>query len=195
MQLDIVIPKNNEEELYKEALSKSKIPVFLYSSLKYDDLLLKLKRLETFEKHKTAYLFAPKNPSNLNLDKRIRKKVDYVIGTAQELKTVRALAEKGKIDFLVNIETAGGRDHTHYRQSNFNQVIARICKENQIFYAIDFSRIRKVEGFKRAILLGRIMQNAKICKKEKVKINVFSFAVKEQELFNSDILSAFQCIL
>ncbi len=192
---EILIPKNNEQELYSEAVSQGKVPIFLYFNLDFKTLSLKLKKLEKFNKCKSGFLFSPESPGKLNLDKRIRKAVDYVVGTARDLKTIRALVEKGRIDFLVNIESSGGREHTHYRRSNFNQVIARICKEKNVTYLVDFSRIKSLEGIKRAVLLGRIMQNNKICKKEKVSVEVKSFAGKLDELVNSDCLSALHKIL
>ena len=197
MQIDFVVPKGNEEALYKTALSQNKIPVFVYNSLNFKDLALVLKRLATFEKnsYKTAYLFAPDNPAKLVLDKSIRKAVDFIIGTSQDLKTVRALVEKGRVNYIINIETTGGRDHTHYRRSNFNQVIARFCRENKVTYLIDFSRIKKVENLKRALLLGRIMQNARICRKEKAQFNAVSFASEPLNIINNDCLSALERLL
>lgn len=195
MRFDIVIPKNNEEALYEAALKLSKEPIFLYSNISFKELELKLKRLETFENYKTAYLFSPESPSKMVLDKNIRKKVDYIIGTSQDLKTIRALSEKSKIDFIVDIETSGGRDHTHYRRSNFNQVIAKFCKQNKISFLVDFYRIRAKKEISRAILLGRIMQNATFCRKEKVEVYAMSFARSPEDLINNDCLTALQNII
>ncbi len=198
MRLDIIIPKNNEVELYEELLRMNKVPVFLYSNLNYSQLSLQLKRLEGFKKgtYKTAYLFKPESAEELVLDKKIRKAVDYIVGTAQDLKLLRVLIEKGRINFFVNIETASGRDHTHYRRSNFNQVLARICKENNVGYLIDFSRIRNMVSMeKRATLIGRISQNTKFCRKFNVQVNVMSFASNVEDIINNDILESFEKIL
>jgi RNase P/RNase MRP subunit p30 len=191
--LDFVFPKNNEEKLYKECIDRGKTPVFVYSDLRYDELVSKKKELK--KGSKIAYLFSPESTAKLSLDKRIKKEVDFLIGSSRDLKTLRAVIEKGKVNYIVDIEATGGRDHTHYRRSNFNQVLARLCKENRVTYLINFSRLKYFEGEKRSKLLGRVMQNVRFMKKEKAEFKAVSFASNVDDVINEDCLGAFERIV
>ncbi len=115
-------------------------------------------------------LFEPKNT-----DFGILKKFDcIIIGTSKDEKIIRKLVEHKKIYGIVDIESDKGPDHTHYRRSNMNQVIAKIIKENNKTYFINFSSI--LHSKNKAKLLGRIQQNVILCNKYKCKIKVNNFS-------------------
>ncbi len=95
-----------------------------------------------------------------------------IVSTQQE--SLARIAVDRKIDVICNLETATGRDHTHYRRSGATQVLFNLMAENKVGYLIDFNRILSTEpGSKRAILLGRIMQNIRIAQKQKRSIPVY----------------------
>ena len=115
-------------------------------------------------------LFEPKTT-----DFGILKKFDcIIIGRSKDEKIIRKLVEHKKIYGIVDIESDKGPDHTHYRRSNMNQVIAKLIKENNKTYFINFSSILHAKN--KAKLLGRIQQNVILCNKYKCKIKVHNFS-------------------
>jgi RNase P/RNase MRP subunit p30 len=127
----------------------------------------------------------------VSLARKIAKNASFIVADSTDEKTIRYIMEQSWIQFFTNIETSTGRDHTHYRRSNFNQVLANLAKNTGKTYVVDFSNILKVTGRKRAILLGRIMQNIRICDKFKVPVAIATFAINKHELRNPEDLKAF----
>tara|TARA_Y100000034_G_scaffold106053_1_gene134469 strand:- start:1057 stop:1674 length:618 start_codon:yes stop_codon:yes gene_type:complete len=183
--MDIVLlPKNIESYL-----SRSK-------SLGYNDVIflteLKPKEFNSLKDKNLGVLFKPKNPNDFR-ELRKYKNPALIIGTSTDEKIIRRLLENSKVDGVVDVETEFGRDHTHYRRANVNQVLAKIAKDNGKRYFVDFSRI--LNSKKRAKLIGRIIQNIRIFRKYKVPISIASFARSENELRSKDNLEAFAKVL
>jgi len=177
---DIVFPKNNEKELLAQA---KKLGIDLHFVYEPKDF-------------KTGALFIRATSiKDIDSSKKLAKKTDFIIAGATDEKTTRRLMECKWINFFTNIETSTGRDHTHYRRSNFNQVLAAIAKETGKKYIIDFSRLLKIDGKKRVLLIGRIMQNIKICQKYKIPITIATFARDPYELRNPNDLKALLRVL
>ena len=63
-----------------------------------------------------------------------------------------------------------------------NHVLCKLARDNKIAIGINFGDILKVDGEKRAVLIGRIMQNIRLCRKYKVKMVIGSFARNEYEM-------------
>jgi RNase P/RNase MRP subunit p30 len=126
----------------------------------------------------------------VSLAKKYARKASFVVADSTEEKTIRYIMEQSWIQFFTNIETSTGRDHTHYRRSNFNQVLAKLAKDTKKTYVVDFSHLLSVTGRKRSILLGRIMQNIRVCDKFKVPVSIATFATSKEELRNPKDLQA-----
>jgi hypothetical protein len=92
-------------------------------------------------------------------------------------------------DVAYDFEDTQKKDKTHYRKSGYNQVGAKEMKEKGTMYAFNFSKA------KNPIILGRMMQNARLCKKYGVKTIVASFATKPLGLKAKAELEAFDRIL
>lgn len=88
----------------------------------------------------------------------------------------RHLLEKTNVDVIYGIEKDEGRDHTHYRYSGMNQVLAKIAHDKGRIICIDISRVINSSGVKRAKIMGRMMQNIMLYRKYKVKVAAASFA-------------------
>ncbi len=87
----------------------------------------------------------------------------------------RAAIERGA-DVVFGMESAEGRDKTHYRVSGLNQVLCRIASENKVSIGFSFNKILSASNFERVKLLGRMMQNFLLCKKFKTPVCIGSFA-------------------
>jgi len=90
----------------------------------------------------------------------------------------RRAIEKLKINYLVSPERGKRRDSLKQRDSGLNHVLAKAAAKNKITILIDIEELSKLKGKERAERLARIIQNIKICKKAKCKIQVISFTNK-----------------
>lgn len=114
---------------------------------------------------------------NQNKDKRIIFSGDD--------ETNRKILEKEKIDVLL-LPQSEKKDFHKQRNSGFNQVLAKLAKKKEVIIGIDFDEIIKSEGKERARIIARVMQNAGLCKKAKLKIE---FICAEYKISKNDLIS------
>lgn len=172
---DIVLPQKNEKKLLSRAKTLG------------SDLLFAYQKPDPGE----GMLILASKPKELDSCRKKAKQASFVVASSTDERTIRLIMEARWVKYFTNIETSTGRNHTHYRRSNFNQVLAKIAKDTGKTYLVDFSHILKVSGKKRELLLGRISQNIKICNKFKVPISIATFATSPHELRNPSDLKAF----
>jgi len=190
MYIDIVFPKNNEAEFISIAkrLNYNKL-CFVYDDLE------KIKRLKTKQNKKTKQ--KPKilygtltNFKNIN---KARQTADLVL--IESSIDDRKILENSDDVILFNPEINKKKDFMHQRASGLNHVMCKLAKRNNISIAFPFSQILNLENKKRAELIGRIMQNIKLCRKYKVKTIIASFAKKPFEMRpQNDLISFFSNI-
>jgi len=77
------------------------------------------------------------------------------------------------INYIYNNENETEKDFIHQRRSGLNHVILKNLAEKSVRVLFSYSELQNSNPKKKALLLGRIMQNIKLCKKYKVK---YSFA-------------------
>ena len=178
---DICIPKNNEKEIIEVAkeLGFSAV-VFLYPPKKVKEI-----KSGDFEVY-TGIIIKGKNLS------RIKKKDlgdNIVVAQGDGTEEVnKAILSNSNVDFIIDISSVKGKEHTHYRKSTLNQVLAKQALKSNIAYAVNFNRILNEK--ERIKLIGRIKQNIKIFQKFRVPITISSFATNTNELRNhSDLVS------
>jgi RNase P/RNase MRP subunit p30 len=93
----------------------------------------------------------------------------------------RKILEKEKINvLLINQETR--KDFQKQRNSGFNHVLAKLAKKKDIIIGINLDEIINSEGKEKAIILARVMQNIKICNKNKLKMKFISKSHKRNIL-------------
>jgi len=155
--LDIVFPENNEEDFL---ILADKLGIKLCFA--YDEKNYSLKR--------TKYEFC----CLYNSQKR------EVLSISDDVS--RQSFENPRINMLFNLETSQSHDKIHQRDSNFNQVLAKICKDKNKTIGFNFNLILNADANERHRLLGRMMQNVKLCRKYKVKMYIGSFAREPYEL-------------
>jgi len=109
-----------------------------------------------------------------------QKKLIAVLGRDNSFN--RRMLEKTKINYLISPELAGKKDTLKKRDSGLNHVLAKLAKQNNIEIIIDFFSVKKLEPKEKAIRLGRIMQNIRICRKAKCKIKIASLALNKKEI-------------
>ena len=154
--------------------------------LGYKEIIIvgKPTKIESTMKVSFAYIVGDKDYSKLS---KIRKNYDYLIGKGD-----RKAFENKHIEFILpDMEIS--KDHTHYRNSGMDQILAKIAKTKKKTILFDLSLIRKSKN--RQQILGRMMQNARLCKKYKVPFEFVTFAGNNLELKTPKDLKALSRVL
>jgi RNase P/RNase MRP subunit p30 len=104
----------------------------------------------------------------------------------------QAVSSKG-VDILLDPHCGRRRDFMHQRNSGLNHVLCKLAKQNKV--AIGFSFFSILHAKQQGRLMGRMMQNIKLCRKYKVPMVIASFAQNKWELRNPTDLQAFFRVL
>ncbi|MDP3918455.1 MAG: RNase P subunit p30 family protein [Nanoarchaeota archaeon] len=127
-----------------------------------------------------------KIPFKLNKDK-------IIIIQAKDDKLNREVLSSKYVDILLDPHINRRKDYLHHRDSGLNQVLCKLAKENNIAVGFSLSSILKSKD--RAKLIGRMMQNIKLCRKYKVPMVIGSFAKNNSQTRNfKDIQSLFKIL-
>jgi RNase P/RNase MRP subunit p30 len=102
------------------------------------------------------------------------KNLNIVVG-GNEATHLRAVKDK-RTDILVGCELIKEKDPLHWRASGLNQVLVKWAKKNEVAIGFSLSSVLGVSGVTRGIILGRMMQNVRLCRKYKVRMVMCSFA-------------------
>jgi len=105
----------------------------------------------------------------------------------------RDILENKDVDILVNPSLGIKKDSLHYRNSGLNHILCNIAKRNNIQIGFSFNEV--LNSNNRGLILGRMMQNVRLCRKFKVKMLIASFARNEHELRSHDTLKAFGLVI
>jgi len=103
----------------------------------------------------------------------------------------RRIIETCKVNFLVSPELNSDKDTIKQRSSGFNHVLAKEATKKNISIIINFSELEKLDKKEKSIILARIIQNIKICRKAKCKIKIATFAKTKEELKTERELKSF----
>jgi len=108
--------------------------------------------------------------------KNNRKKIIFS-GLDDELN--RKILEKEKINLLL-LNQSGRTDKTKQRNSGFNHVLAKIAKKKNVAIGINFDEIIESGKKRKADIFGRVIQNIKLCNKNKLKMKFVSLKNKNK---------------
>lgn len=112
-----------------------------------------------------------------------------VIGTDDRIN--RVVLESKKPTILVSPEYNRKYDYMDRRNSGLNQVLCKIARDNKKTIIINFQDVLQAEDEKKAILIGRIMQNIDLCRKYNVKLRIATFSDAKDRMFSSHDLKSF----
>lgn len=122
-----------------------------------------------------------------------KKKIRIKEGGSEEQN--RNSVEDKSVDVLMNPELNSPYDKIHYRKSGLNQILAKIAKENDVAIGFGFSCLLNTTPVKRAMIIGRMKQNVRICRKAGTKMLVCSYANDLKELRGAKDLMAFARVI
>ncbi|MDP4012986.1 MAG: RNase P subunit p30 family protein [Candidatus Nanoarchaeia archaeon] len=106
------------------------------------------------------------------------KDLKIVIGGSENLN--RKAVEDKSVDILMRPETESEKDKVHYRVSGLNQVLCKLANKNKV--AIGFSFSDLLNSKYKDKVIGRMMQNVRLCRKYNVKMVICSFAKEKFEM-------------
>lgn len=125
---------------------------------------------------------------NINeLRKKINKSKGLVVVEGGDDNINRAAVENSKVDILLSPEKSRRKDVLYVRNSGLNQVLCKLARDNEVAIGFNFNDVLETEN--KEVIVGRMMQNVRLCRKYKVamvfdcfgerkvdKINLISFA-------------------
>lgn len=196
MKYDLLLPRENEAELAREAKELGITPIFLYPFKDKKEIQRKRDELKKTlgESHFVGVYTVPKSLGDIKrLAKQFWLSADF-LAVINPGELVRLAVSNPRIDAVFRVPSIIGRDSTEYRRSNFNAILANIASQNKVAYGIDFSYFLENSGYSLAKLLGREMQNIRLCRR-KTKILMASMAKTAMELRLPENLSAFGRVL
>jgi len=108
--------------------------------------------------------------------------------------TMNRLAVSSKhVDILLDPHLGSRKDFMHQRNSGLNDVLCALAKEHQVAIGFSFSSV--LNSTHRVSLLGRMMQNIRLCRKYKIPMVIGTFARNAWELRNEKDIQAFFRVL
>jgi len=189
--IDICLPANNEKELINRARELGyKELVFLYQFKSRKELQVKKAKYPDI---KIGIHFTPKR-GEVKISNQLYLEADLIAVSSHNENIIRAAVSNPKVDLVFGVPTSVGKDHTHYRYSNFNEIFANLAKQNKVRYAIDFSQLLENQGIARARLWGREAQNTRLSRR-KLPIIIASFAKNKWQMRNPNDLAAIASVL
>lgn len=116
----------------------------------------------------------------------LKKENQLVIVRAQDEEFNRKILENPDIGVFLSPELHGRKDRLKQRDSGLNEVLCKLASKNNIKIGINLQEIISLPSIKKAIILSRIMQNIKLCKRTKTPMIIYPKKYTKQ-----DILSLF----
>lgn len=103
----------------------------------------------------------------------------------------RRAVETLDIDYLVSPERDTLRDTLKQRDSGLNHVVAKKAKERGIGIVVDMGEIGRMEGKEKAVRIGKVAQNVRVCRKSGCRILIASLGGSKKEVFSEKVRKAF----
>lgn len=110
----------------------------------------------------------------LHLEK-VPQRIPKVMVVADARRDARQFIEKG-VSLIYNVELSSLKDSLHYRRSGLNQVLCKLAVKKQVVVGFNVGLLMKSSSKERALLLGKMQQNVRLCRKYGVRMLLGSFA-------------------
>ncbi len=118
---------------------------------------------------------------------------DFKFVVGGDDKTNRKAVENKNTDILISPENIRKKDFMKYSDSGLNQVLCKLARENNVAIGFNFNDALKSNN--RKSVLGKMMQNVKLCRKFKVEMVVLSGAKNTVEMrMPRDLISFGICL-
>lgn len=174
--IDIVIPNNNEEEFI--AIGRKLGYKTLYFLYNYDDYQTKKRNFADSADIKIVNGILA-DGKNLKKIKNKMEETSVFVAAKSSDKDIEIM-EGSLASLIFSFEENQRRDFIHQRASGLNHILCSLARKNNITLGFSFTSILNAKD--RHEILGRIMQNLRICKQFKVKTAIASFAKDPYEM-------------
>ena len=94
----------------------------------------------------------------------------------------RGLVENKTVDVLLSPEKGRTKDFMKFRNSGLNQVLCKLANKNKVAIGFNFDDVLNSKDYERVSLLGKMIQNVKLCGRYNVKMIIFSKDRNEKDL-------------
>jgi hypothetical protein len=174
----LIVKKDNERHLLELAKDYELDDfILVYDLDSYCSKFLSKKSTEFIGLYKKGILI---ESSRIKDIKKAISISDYVIVKAGS--NLRDILEKFRNLFVYGFEFNIENDFIHFRNSGLNHVLVKIAKENNINFLFNFQDFLAINNRKKAIVLGRIKQNLKMCDKLNVNYLFMNFIYDKYDL-------------
>jgi len=107
----------------------------------------------------------------------------------------RKLVERKRVDLIYGLELEKRRDYMHSRASGLEQVMCKLFHLKDVLVGFSFKDLLKARPVERSLIMGRMMQNIRWCRKFKIKTAIFSFASRPEEMRKpEDLIALFEML-
>ncbi len=174
MFVDIIFPDKNEKRFIEMA---EKLGIeglcFAYNLKNKKDFLEKKEIISKIKEKTKVNLFTAiiSEPKDVRKARQITKLV-----LCKSPEDNRHVFEKGKPAVIFELEKTAKKDSMHSRNSGLNHILCDIANKNNILIGFSLSSILDSKEMLRTQIIGRMMQNIRLCRKYNVGSVIASFA-------------------
>ncbi|MBW2981359.1 hypothetical protein KY343_00635 [Candidatus Woesearchaeota archaeon] len=168
--IDLVFPNGNELKFIRIAERLGYNSLCFGYSFKRNLKAIKENISEAQKKTKVKLFYGLM--SDIKNVSKVRKVCDLVLIKASG--DDQAVFERVKPDIVYDLELNAKKDPINFRASGLNQVLCKFAAKNKVIIGFSFSSILNAKN--RVMILGRMMQNIRFCRKYKVDTVFASFA-------------------
>jgi RNase P/RNase MRP subunit p30 len=104
---------------------------------------------------------------------QLKKQKKQIIIQADTPEFNRKILENPDIDLILDLEFHERKDFMKQRDSGLNEIMCKLAAKNRIKIGINLKRLKKLKEKDKAIILARIIQNIKLCRKNKTPITIY----------------------
>ena len=163
--MDIVLPKDNEDDFIRIALRLGiKKLRFLYN---LDNFKNQKQKANDFDVE-TGIIVNQKN-----INEALNHSKFLAVKTSDK---DRASIESGKISIIYGLEESYERDYLHQRKSGLNRIMCELARKNGIAIGFSYGALLGRDIPASTLIMGRMMQNIVLCRKYNVKTIIGSFS-------------------
>ena len=183
VMMDIAIPNGNEDLFISmaERLGYREL-MLLYDSSKFAEM----QNIQPNSKIKISFgILAQQRDMQ-----KIKSKFKGHFIAAKSSDSDRDIMEKQYADLIFSLEEASRKDFMHQRGSGLDNILAKLAHDNNV--SIGFSISSLLNSKNKNMIMGRMMQNIRLCRKYKTKMVIASFSASPYQMRSPhDIISLF----
>ena len=183
---EIIIPKNNEDS-FSQVLSilNYKKAILLYKSEDHfkKDIDGKFREINI----KFGLIINQKNPNQGQQQSKLL--------VAKSSGNDIPIIESKKVKLIYGFEESQTKDYLHQRASGLNDAICKLAGHNNVAIGLSYDSLINNNARNNHLLIGRMIQNIRLCQKYKVKMIIGSFSENPYSLRSpSEITSMFKLL-